>query len=144
MLVLHLRYPNLDLYMLYHWYWALFLYEYSKSCSYITHTHTHIYILWSTDSFVVSQLFSVARPTWCFKLGLKPAWFYVNWTSHPWAIIILEVSEGIFLSISFYIYIIGYLECSILEMSYCILYILGHWYNGLSVYQWSRNARAQT
>ena len=36
----------------------------------------HIYCLPQTDCFVVSQLFSVARSTRCFKLGSKPDWFY--------------------------------------------------------------------
>ena len=42
------------------------------------HTHTHTHILSSTDCFIVSQLFSVARHTGCFKLGLKPTQLYTR------------------------------------------------------------------
>ena len=48
------RYPNIDLYMLYHWYWALFIHKYS-TVNYqstithtLTHTHTHTYTLTHT------------------------------------------------------------------------------------------------
>ena len=62
----------------------MYLYTH-KQYSYIhinahTHTHTHIYIyiyiyislvIHRQTSFIASQLFSAARQTVCFKLGLK-------------------------------------------------------------------------
>ena len=44
-------------------------------CVYI---YIYIYIYVSTDCFIVSQLFSVARHVGRFKLGLKPAQLYVR------------------------------------------------------------------
>ena len=38
----------------------------------------YIYCHPQTDYFIVSQLFSVARHTGCFKLGLKPTQLYVR------------------------------------------------------------------
>ena len=46
---------------------------------------------------VVSQLFSVARPVRCFKLGLKPSWLNISLTPYARAVVILSLSEGIFL-----------------------------------------------
>ena len=63
-----------------------------------------IYILSSTDCFIVSQLFSVARPARCFRLGLKPGWHYVCRISYPKAIVLFSVTEGIFTYIFIYIY----------------------------------------
>ena len=70
-----------------------------------THTHTYIYIyiyiyvyIYShpqTDCFVVSQLFSVARHVRHFKLGLKPAQFYVRLKIVPLSPQSTYVSTGI-------------------------------------------------
>ena len=40
--------------------------------------YIYIYCHPQTDSFIVSQLFSVARHIGCLKLGSKPAQFYVR------------------------------------------------------------------
>ena len=44
----------------------------------VLNPHGGAYILSSTDCFVVSQLFSVARHLRHLKLGLKPTQFYVR------------------------------------------------------------------
>ena len=49
-------------------------------CIYI---YIYIYSHPQTDSFVVSQLFSVARHVGCLKLGLKPAELYVRLSFIP-------------------------------------------------------------
>ena len=68
-----------------------------------TYIYIYIYILChpQTDCFVVSQLFSMARHARGFKLGSKPGWLYVSQISYLRAIIILSISEGIFLKIIF-------------------------------------------
>ena len=43
----------------------------------------YIYINLQTDRFVVSQLFSVARPVGRYKLGLKPTQLYVRLSFIP-------------------------------------------------------------
>ena len=48
------------------------------------------------DWFVMSQLFSVARPARCFKLGSKPGWLYVSRISYSRLIVILYVTKGFF------------------------------------------------
>ena len=70
-----------------------------------------------TDCFVVSQLFTVAWPAKCFKLGFKPSWLYISWTFYLKVIVILSVREGIFSYIFLYILHLVY---SILEQSYCM------------------------
>ena len=69
---------------------------------YLQYIYTYIYIYiyiyiychpWM-NCFVVSKIFKVAKHTRCFKLGLKPRWFYVTWISYPRAIIILSVMES--------------------------------------------------
>ena len=73
----------------------------------------------STDCFVVSQLFSVARPARCFKPRSKRGWLYVSRMSYPRFIVILSVSEKSFTY--FFLHIRYRLpEFSILEKSYCI------------------------
>ena len=58
-------------------------------------TEGSIYTLSSTDDcFIVSQLFSVAKHTRCFKLGLKPGWFYISQISYSSAIITENKSDG--------------------------------------------------
>ena len=106
-----------------------------------THTHTHIYIYiyiyiyifqviyiyiyiyiycyLQTECFVAAQLFSVAWNARCFKRESKPSCLYVSRIFYSRAVVILCISEGIFLRISFNIYAIGYLKCLILEKSYC-------------------------
>ena len=72
----------------------------------VRHDDDDIYIYTcplQTDCFVVSQLFSVARHTRYFKLGLKSGCLYVSQIPYSWAIVILSVSEGIF-----YVYIFTY------------------------------------
>ena len=66
--------------------------------------YIYIYCHPQTDCFIVSQLFSVARPTRCFKLRSKPWWIYVSRTSCSISIVILRVSEGIL-----YIYLSTYM-----------------------------------
>ena len=58
-------------------------------------------------------MFSVARQTRCFKLWSKLGWIYIR-------DIIIRISEGIFAH-TFFMYVMGYVECSILAKSYCIL-----------------------
>ena len=56
------------------------------------------------DCFLVSQLFSMARSTRCFKLGLKTGYLYASLISYARAII-LSVTGGIF---CVYLFHIGY------------------------------------
>ena len=71
--------------------------------------HIYIYIVIHRHCFVVSQLFSVARLTRCFKPKSKSGWLYVSQISYPRIIIIiLSIHEGIFMYSFFYIYIIKY------------------------------------
>ena len=66
--------------------------------------YIYIYCNRQTDCFVISQLFSVATTTRCFKQGSKPSWLYVHQTSYPRAIIILCINEEIF-----YVYLSTYM-----------------------------------
>ena len=72
--------------------------------------YIYIYIYWHlrTDCFVVSQLFSVTRPTRFFKLVSKLC--RLNVTGH---LTHSQRKGRNFIRISFYIYVIGYLEYSI-------------------------------
>ena len=68
------------------------------------------------DCFVLSQLFGVATPTSALSWDRNQADFHAV-GYYPRVIAIFRLSEGI----SFYAYVICYLECSIQEKSYCSL-----------------------
>ena len=57
--------------------------------------HGGAYILLSTDCFIVSQLFSVARHAGCFKLGSKPTQLYVRLSILPLTLQTAYISSGI-------------------------------------------------
>ena len=67
-----------------------------------------------TDSFVVSQLFSVTRSAICFWLTLHLSDILPQSYCHS-----LRKWKK-FLRIAFSIYVTGHLECSVLKKSYCI------------------------
>ena len=57
--------------------------------------YIYIYCHPQTDCFVLSQLISVARHVGRFKLGLKPAQFYVRFSIIPLSLQSTYVSSGI-------------------------------------------------
>ena len=69
----------------------------SLSLSLYIYIYIYIYIYShpQTESFVVSEFISVARCGRCFKLGLKPSWYYASWISYHTAIDNLSISKGV-------------------------------------------------
>ena len=61
--------------------------------------HIYIYILSSTDCFVLSELFSVARHAGCSKPGSKPVQLYVRLSFKPHAYTYLSLSSYIYIYI---------------------------------------------
>ena len=53
------------------------------------------YIVIHRETFVVSQLFSVARHTECFKMGSKPVQFYIRFSIIPLSQQTNHISSGI-------------------------------------------------
>ena len=74
----------------------------------LTHTHIYIYIyiLSSTDSFVVSQLFNVARHARCFKQGSN---LNISLISYRVIVILSVREENLYAYIYIYICIYAYI-----------------------------------
>ena len=90
---------------IYNWYWILCLSFGNRSyvstditiplVYYIIYIYIYIYILLSTDSFVVSQLFIMAKHVGHLKLGSKPAQLYVRLSIRPLGQQSYHVAKGI-------------------------------------------------
>ena len=72
------------------------IFFYTEIVVYI-YIYIYIYCNRQADCFVVSTFFIAARPVGYLKLRLKPDWRKIILISYPGAIVILSVSEGIFM-----------------------------------------------
>ena len=92
--------------------------------------YIYIYCHPQTDCFVISQLFTVARHTRCFKPWSK---LYVSRISYPWANVILNISEGIF-----FVYLFTYvLSGTGVLNSYIYIYIYIYQIRSNTIIDWT-------
>ena len=76
-----------------------------KRIDFIIYIYIYIYSHPQTDSFVVSQLFSMTRHAECLKLESKSSWLYDSRIPYPWPIVILSAREE---HVFIFIYVINF------------------------------------